>query len=326
MYLYQITNLINNKIYIGQTNDITKRWSNHKCCHNGTAISRAIQKYGAESFKFEVLYRNIPIDEIDQLEIDTIKEKNSLTPNGYNISEGGQGLGRGGISRYGADNPHALLTQEEAQYILDNRDKPMYILYPQFSEKITYKTFKKIYNHSTYTNLSTNTKCYPYNLEYSSQFTSGRALLEYDEVVALRKRYANLEFWKDVYQDYKHIFSNQDCFWRVYNGYNYKLVMPEVFTEENRKAHASLAKQGSRNGRAKLTEQDVRKIRELRKQNVSYDELSKIYPQVKVSSIKMLLMEKLGKICFEMCVSTIPCEKGSRVTIDTLLEMEFLIL
>ena len=59
MYLYQITNLINGKIYIGQTNNITKRWSNHKSCNSpNTVIAKAIQKYGVENFKFEILYRN----------------------------------------------------------------------------------------------------------------------------------------------------------------------------------------------------------------------------------------------------------------------------
>lgn len=77
MYLYQITNLINGKLYIGQTNNIEKRWSNHKCCNcPDMAIAKAIKKYGVENFKFEVLFRNVPIEEIDELEIKTIKEKN----------------------------------------------------------------------------------------------------------------------------------------------------------------------------------------------------------------------------------------------------------
>lgn len=91
MYLYQITNLINNKKYIGQTNNIQKRWSNHKCCNSpNMVIAKAIKKYGVDNFKFEVLYKDIPIDKIDDLERKIIQEKNTLVPNGYNVSKGGQ--------------------------------------------------------------------------------------------------------------------------------------------------------------------------------------------------------------------------------------------
>lgn len=31
MYVYKITNTINNKVYIGITNNYKKRWSNEKC-------------------------------------------------------------------------------------------------------------------------------------------------------------------------------------------------------------------------------------------------------------------------------------------------------
>ena len=83
MYLYQITNLINNKVYIGQTNNITKRWSNHKCCNSpDMVIAKAIKKYGIENFKFEVLYRNVQIEEIDELFyvfLSKISMNNSIT-------------------------------------------------------------------------------------------------------------------------------------------------------------------------------------------------------------------------------------------------------
>ena len=45
MYVYQITNLINNKLYIGITNNYKKRWQNHKC-NKKMVIGKAIQKYG----------------------------------------------------------------------------------------------------------------------------------------------------------------------------------------------------------------------------------------------------------------------------------------
>lgn len=289
MYLYQITNLINNKIYIGKTNNITKRWSNHRCGNNkNMVIARAIKKYGKENFKFEVLYKNVPIEEIDNLEIKTIKEKNCRVPNGYNVAEGGQG--GVGVRKYGADNSNAHLTEQEAQYILDNRNLPMYVLYNDFSDKISYDAFQKVYHHKTYLNLTTTVEVYPYNLEFSSQFNSPG--LEYDEVVLLRQRYANGEYWREVYKDFQNIYLNEWSFWRVYNGETYKLVMPEVFTPENKHLHASRAHSGSNNGRAKLTEADVIKIRQLKKDNYENKIIYDMFPQVSKTTIRSIINGK----------------------------------
>ena len=91
MYIYQITNLINGKIYIGQTNNIQKRWANHKCSNDpDMAIARALRKYGINNFKFEVLFRGLTPDEANQKEIELIKEKGSLVPHGYNVATGGK--------------------------------------------------------------------------------------------------------------------------------------------------------------------------------------------------------------------------------------------
>ena len=51
--VYQITNLINDKIYIGihSTNDINDNYFG-----SGTILNKAIKKYGKQNFKKEVLY------------------------------------------------------------------------------------------------------------------------------------------------------------------------------------------------------------------------------------------------------------------------------
>ena len=53
--IYQIKNLINNKVYIGQSIDIERRWEQHKYVNNCTYISRAIKKYGVNNFEFLTL-------------------------------------------------------------------------------------------------------------------------------------------------------------------------------------------------------------------------------------------------------------------------------
>lgn len=54
MIIYKVTNIINNKIYIGQTiHSLNIRKSQHERSHEygyKTAFSNAIKKYGKENF------------------------------------------------------------------------------------------------------------------------------------------------------------------------------------------------------------------------------------------------------------------------------------
>jgi group I intron endonuclease len=94
--IYRIKNTITNKYYIGCTiqNDIQKRWSSHrqlaKKDKGCTALKEAFKKYGIDNFKFEILIICFNED-CFKYEKEYIKKYNSLVPNGYNISEGGNG-------------------------------------------------------------------------------------------------------------------------------------------------------------------------------------------------------------------------------------------
>lgn len=91
MIIYKITNLINGKIYIGQTvRKLSTRISNHKC-YNGSLISNAFKKYGDENFSIEIIDRASSKNELDTKEIYWIERYNSIAPNGYNITKGGGG-------------------------------------------------------------------------------------------------------------------------------------------------------------------------------------------------------------------------------------------
>ncbi len=58
--IYTITNLINNKIYVGSSISISSRLKNHLNClksniHRNKHLQRAFIKYGEENFRFELL-------------------------------------------------------------------------------------------------------------------------------------------------------------------------------------------------------------------------------------------------------------------------------
>ena len=94
--IYCITNLINNKRYIGQSLNIEKRWKDHKSnylnCTN-SSLYAAIRKYGINNFKFEVL-EECKIEELNDKEIYWISFYQTYPPElnkGYNLTPGGEG-------------------------------------------------------------------------------------------------------------------------------------------------------------------------------------------------------------------------------------------
>lgn len=93
MIIYQILNKINNKCYIGQTaSSFARRYDNGGWNVQGNNyLKNAARKYGVENFEINILERDISsINELNEKEIFYIKKFNSITPNGYNLMEGGQ--------------------------------------------------------------------------------------------------------------------------------------------------------------------------------------------------------------------------------------------
>lgn len=88
MYIYKTTNLVNNKIYIGQCTKSLEKTENY--LGSGTAIKQAIMKFGKENFKKEILIKDVSTqEELDSLEeffITTFKSNEREI--GYNILKG----------------------------------------------------------------------------------------------------------------------------------------------------------------------------------------------------------------------------------------------
>ena len=85
------------------------------------------------------------------------------------------------------------------------------------------------------------------------------------DVVDIRTRYGKRERKKSVYEIYKNKISKSG-FHKVWNGATWSFVHMDVYTEENINFHKhNTANKGSSNGRALLTEDDVKNIRTRRK-------------------------------------------------------------
>jgi len=94
IYLYKISNIVNGKMYIGQTNNPNLRWSQHKSNakynRGNQVITRAITKYGQDKFTFEVIAFCLTKENADLSEQDIIIQYDCLDPmKGYNIAAGG---------------------------------------------------------------------------------------------------------------------------------------------------------------------------------------------------------------------------------------------
>lgn len=95
MFIYKITNLVNNKMYIGQTTQKKpiSRFDRHICNAKYNIkgpLYNAIRKYGKENFRFEVIFSAFSLADLNDSERYFISLFQSNKKKfGYNISLGG---------------------------------------------------------------------------------------------------------------------------------------------------------------------------------------------------------------------------------------------
>ena len=93
IYLYKIFNIINGKVYIGQTIAPSARWRDHRIASANPKVPLqfAIKKYGTHNFEFEVIACCLNQDDANWAETTLINQYNSyiLYGKGYNATLGG---------------------------------------------------------------------------------------------------------------------------------------------------------------------------------------------------------------------------------------------
>ena len=130
-YIYRILNKLTKKCYIGETKckDVIWRWNQHKQkieINKGCpALRDAVKKYGIDNFEFSVLIICFD-DERFKYEIEYIKKYNSVVPNGYNLTNGGEGGGFQGKTH-----------TEEVKNDIKNKLKQKYIDNPELKKQMS---------------------------------------------------------------------------------------------------------------------------------------------------------------------------------------------
>ena len=122
-WIYNATNTINGKGYVGQTiNPIEKRLKEHQQkSSNCRAFAGAIIKHGWDVFVID--WYECPDNELNKHERWMVKLMETLSPNGYNLREGGGNRGKASDetkqkiseARLGEKNPNFGKTMSEEQ-------------------------------------------------------------------------------------------------------------------------------------------------------------------------------------------------------------------
>ena len=194
--IYKITKKENGKSYIGQSNDIERRFGEHKR-NKDIPVDIAIQKYGPDAFTFEVI-EECSLDDLDEREKFWIAYYNTYKGFGYNCNEGGGNF-------RGSNNGRAKLNEEDVAYIrecyaahLRRRE-----VYEKFKDKITFGNFASIWDGTTWKGIKSEVYTEENKTYYSKESTncekSSGAKFTNEEVIHLRERYVN-EHACSIYQ------------------------------------------------------------------------------------------------------------------------------
>lgn len=225
--IYKITNLLNQKSYIGKSNDIDRRWSQHKSPYEwsrqpDSSLYLAFQKYGLDNFKFEII-EECKVEELGEKEKYWVEYYDTFY-NGYNQTAGGEG------NNYDSHPKHKLTKQDvidiRTRYANLERKKEVYELY---KDRIGESGFGKIWKGETWKGImdevyTKENKDFHLHNTANKGSSNGRSRLNEEDVKIIRLRRKNGENWKTVYEDYKHLLT-EGSFKNVWSYQNWKNII-----------------------------------------------------------------------------------------------------
>lgn len=220
--IYKITNKLNGKAYIGQSNDIERRFKEHQQKGESSRIPLdiAIQKYGKDNFIYEII-EECSLEELNQKEQYWIATLNTVK-NGYNCSEGGE------QQSIGENNGRSKLTEEDVKKIRQAYadHKKQKEVYKEYKDIISFGYFQNLWQGRSWKHImpevfTKENKDY-YIYQNSNGENGSSAQFSNEEVIKIRERYVN-ESAKQIYEDYQDRVSYQ-TFQAMLWGRSYKTL------------------------------------------------------------------------------------------------------
>lgn len=224
--IYLIRNKVNGKVYVGQSTDIHRRWTEHLRSgqpelynkkserDSTTPIHLAMQKYGVKNFELSTL-EECPRENLNDRERFWIAHFNSTNKQfGYNIGEGGQKS----FALKGENHSQAKLTQkqvDEIKELLKNSNLTL----EEISQRYPFvakSTLSLINQGKTW---HSDNETYPLRvLSVGSKGSKNpRAKFTEEQVMEMRELYSKGATPKEIYPKYEHIASQSAINAILYN-------------------------------------------------------------------------------------------------------------
>lgn len=261
-------NLVNSKVYIGQSVNIYKRWRQHISAHKTgkSIIYQAMRKYGVNNFKLYIL-RELPREKLDEFEVCYINYfQSSEREYGYNILLGGQGKRSAGENR----NYKTKLSVEDVRNIrisygnIENKSD----VYKKYKNKISFGGFSDIWNGKTWSHVcmdvyTQENKEAHKNKNYKKAAENARIFsskISDEEILLIRnKKNEGKLSKKEVYELFPHI--NKSAYDKIWNGTTFKNIISNTENHYKKFSHGSGVNCGEKSACSKLTKEQVRKLK-----------------------------------------------------------------
>lgn len=274
--IYKVENIVNGKIYIGQSKDIEKRWLDHKYKRGRSLLVKDIMKYGSDAFVYSVV-EECEEDRLDELEIHYIRHYNCLSPNGYNYLKGG----KGGV-RSGEENPKAVLTDKEVYCIREDYNNHVSLRdsYQKYAEKVTINGFRSIWNGKARKDIHMDVYT-PENKKWRKEnidhVTNHFRIVNDEDVLNIRDiKKEGVLSRTDAMKMFPHI--NPNTFSDVWYGHTFKHLQSQKEDKRKGKMIVHRNQNGDKNPGAKFTANEVLQIR---KRKELGERFSKVYSDYK---------------------------------------------